>query len=69
MIPRPYRMKGAAVQLGARCPGEEGPFGLYGTDASQDQESGLADAVPTAGALPGAVSPTAAAPAIWLRTT
>ncbi|MFI1176715.1 hypothetical protein [Streptomyces melanogenes] len=55
MIPRPYRMKGA-VELGARRPGEEGPFGPYGADAPQDEEQGKADAVPTATAPPGAVS-------------
>ena len=30
MIPHPHRQKGGAPQLGARHPGETGPFGRYG---------------------------------------
>ncbi|MFD3961911.1 MULTISPECIES: hypothetical protein [Streptomyces] len=33
MIPAPYRMKGAALALGARTAGEIGPFGPFGGDA------------------------------------
>ncbi|MFE0774338.1 hypothetical protein [Streptomyces sp. NPDC058861] len=41
MIPALHRMKGAALVLGASRPGQNGPFGLYGSDTGDeyDQES------------------------------
>jgi hypothetical protein len=43
MIPLPgIRDKGAGLQLGARQPGETGPFGEYG-DGDQDDEQQLDD--------------------------
>lgn len=40
MIPLPCRQKGAAL-LGARHPGEQGPFGEYGAEGDgQDDEKG-----------------------------
>ncbi|MEW1626511.1 hypothetical protein [Streptomyces sp. NPDC089173] len=36
MIPAPYRLKGAALVLGARTAGEVWPFGPYGGDTKHD---------------------------------
>lgn len=38
MIPLPCRTKGGAAQLGARHPGESGPFGEYGDDGLDDEQ-------------------------------
>ncbi|WP_157878004.1 hypothetical protein [Streptomyces torulosus] len=35
MIPLPYRQKGGAPQVGAKGPGQTGPFGPYGADDEQ----------------------------------
>lgn len=40
MIPLPCRTKGGAPQLGAKGPGESGPFGPYGAD---EDDGGLDD--------------------------
>jgi hypothetical protein len=42
VIPLPCRHKGGAPQLGAKGPGELGPFGEYG-DGDQDDEEQLLD--------------------------
>ncbi|MFF9036423.1 hypothetical protein ACF090_13235 [Streptomyces sp. NPDC014892] len=36
MIPHPHRQKGGAPHLGARRPGEHGPFGSYGADEDEE---------------------------------
>lgn len=43
MIPTPWRTKGAGPQLGARRPGERGPFGPYGgwNEADDQDDDGL----------------------------
>lgn len=38
MIPAPHRMKSAALVLGARRPGEIGPFGPYGGRTGHDAD-------------------------------
>ncbi|GAA1914393.1 hypothetical protein GCM10009716_24850 [Streptomyces sodiiphilus] len=45
MIPAWHRMKGGAALLGARRPGESGPFGPYGApDEEWEPEAGQAEA-------------------------
>lgn len=46
MIPLPCRTKGGAPQLGAKGPGQSGPFGSYGADEDdldEDDGGGLDD--------------------------
>lgn len=38
MIPNPERRKGSGPLLGARYPGESGPFGEYGAADGQDDD-------------------------------
>ncbi|MDX3314562.1 hypothetical protein P1S61_37020 [Streptomyces sp. ME08-AFT2] len=42
MIPLPHRQKAGGPQLGARGPGDVGPFGRYGAleDAELDEDDG-----------------------------
>lgn len=43
MIPHPHRQKGGASTIGARRPGEQGPFGSYGgwNEADDQDDDGL----------------------------
>jgi hypothetical protein len=57
VIASEFRAKGAAPQLGARRPGESGPFGPYGTgdqddgEAERDVSLAQARAAPASGPL------------------
>ncbi|MFD9517678.1 hypothetical protein [Streptomyces sp. NPDC059979] len=44
MIPAKHRMKGGALLLGARRPGEAGPFGTYNDGDQGDEETPVPEA-------------------------
>ncbi|MFE9793530.1 hypothetical protein ACFYRL_17530 [Streptomyces goshikiensis] len=44
MIPAEYRRKGGALLLGARQPGDVGPFGAYGDEDQADEETTVPEA-------------------------
>jgi hypothetical protein len=49
VIPLPHRQKGGAPQVGAKGPGQTGPFGPYGTDEDDLDEDDHQDGGQQAG--------------------